>query len=133
MSKGVKKFIIIAIVVVLVMVAYRFLVVKDPEPDLVGTGAPEVGRELLALLVSLQSISLDGDIFERSDFRSLRDFSVEIPQESLGRRNPFAPIGVGNTGSSLPQEPTEEGAEEDEVETDSEPEAEVDAEAESAL
>lgn len=121
MSKGLKKFIIIAIVVVLVMVAYRFLVVREPEPDLVGTSTPEVGRELLALLVSLQSISLDGEIFERSDFRSLRDFGVAIPEESLGRRNPFAPIGVGNIGGASPEvEAPSEGEQEEEGADDTE-------------
>lgn len=59
-------------------------------------GASPLSQELLATLSKLHTIKLDPAVFSDPVFVSLTDFGVTIPPEASGRRNPFAPIGVGN-------------------------------------
>lgn len=59
-------------------------------------GAPEVGTDLLAILLSLNSLSLDPTVFGDTTFRALKDFGLPIPEEAIGRNNPFAPLGEGS-------------------------------------
>jgi hypothetical protein len=54
-----------------------------------------LGQDLLMSLSRLKSTHLDVSIFSDPAFRSLIDRSETIPPEPKGRRNPFAPIGVG--------------------------------------
>src|SRR3989344_5263580 len=49
-----------------------------------------LGRDLLAALATLHSTKLDTSVFEDPVFLSLKDFSVEISAQPVGRRNPFA-------------------------------------------
>ncbi|MFA6338448.1 MAG: hypothetical protein WCW87_00065 [Candidatus Paceibacterota bacterium] len=53
------------------------------------------GQEILSQLNNLSKISLDTSIFQSEIFMSLSDFSVTIPDQPVGRRNPFLPIGQG--------------------------------------
>ncbi|MCK4386979.1 MAG: hypothetical protein KAV41_02775 [Candidatus Pacebacteria bacterium] len=48
----------------------------------------------LEILLKLRSLSLDDSLFEDAVFQNLIDFSLEIEEQSAGRNNPFAPIGV---------------------------------------
>ncbi|MDQ5957856.1 MAG: hypothetical protein QG665_188 [Patescibacteria group bacterium] len=53
--------------------------------------------EFLILLESLQTVDLDGRIFENRIFASdLVNFTTPIATLPQGRANPFAPFGVGN-------------------------------------
>jgi hypothetical protein len=52
-----------------------------------------VDQELVATLLALRAVRLDGAIFSDPAFQSLKDFSTEIIPEPIGRPNPFAPIG----------------------------------------
>ncbi len=66
------------------------------------TGASPVTQELLVTLSNLRSIELNDAIFRDPIFMSLSDFGVVIPQEPIGRRNPFLPYtAVGPTNSSI--------------------------------
>lgn len=105
MNKLVKKIIIIGVVVILGLFAYRFFFVRVDEEALSALGGETsaVGREVLALLSELRAIELSGGIFEREDFKSLEDFGVAIQPDTIGRRNPFAPIGVSNFESTAPE------------------------------
>lgn len=49
------------------------------------------GAQVLALLGRLKGIKLDGAIFETDKFKSLQDWSVEIPPQTISRPNPFLP------------------------------------------
>lgn len=61
-----------------------------------------VTQELLVTLSNLRSVELNGSIFTDPVFMSLTDFGVVIPQEPVGRRNPFMPYaGGGQTTSSI--------------------------------
>lgn len=63
-----------------------------------------VGQELLAMLSTLQSISLDASIFGDPSFVSLQDKSRSISEQpfgkALGRRNPFSDFGKGVLATS---------------------------------
>ncbi|HVZ75820.1 MAG TPA: hypothetical protein VG934_00935 [Candidatus Paceibacterota bacterium] len=48
--------------------------------------------DVLSTLSSLNTIKLDPSIFSDPTFTALSDYSVAIPTESVGRRNPFSPI-----------------------------------------
>ncbi len=51
-----------------------------------------LSTDLLATLGNLNTITLDETLFTDEIFQSLTDFGVTIPEQSAGRRNPFAPI-----------------------------------------
>lgn len=54
----------------------------------------EFSNELLVLLTSLESISLDDSIFFNPAFEALRDITIPLLREgNEGRPNPFAPVG----------------------------------------
>lgn len=57
----------------------------NPEEEL-------LGRSLLLSLERMKTIKLDLSFFSDPVFKSLRDFSVEIAKQEIGRRNPFAPL-----------------------------------------
>lgn len=53
----------------------------------------EMMQELDDLIVRYQAIQLDAAFLSSPGFRSLKDFSITIPQPtSVGRPNPFAPL-----------------------------------------
>ncbi len=61
-----------------------------------------LSQNLLATLQNLHTIKLDNSIFSDPSFQSLTDFGVTIPAETVGRRNPFAPLGgSASSGSSI--------------------------------
>ena len=51
-----------------------------------------IGREIITFLDDLQSINLDGSIFDDPAFVSLVDFEKEVQAEPVGRDNPFDPF-----------------------------------------
>ncbi len=51
-----------------------------------------VGKELLVLLDKIESLKLDGSIFNDKTFLSLQDYSVTLVPQNPGRSNPFAPL-----------------------------------------
>ncbi len=51
-----------------------------------------IGSQVLNLLGQIQSLRIDPTIFDSAVYKSLQDFSVNIPPEGVGRDNPFAPI-----------------------------------------
>ncbi len=59
------------------------------------TGATEESQKLLVTLANLRTIHLDKTVFSNAVYLSLTDFGVTITPENIGRRNPFAPVGVG--------------------------------------
>jgi hypothetical protein len=89
----------ILLVVVIAFILYGvFFTGGDEEGVLVSeTPAPEaaVGGDLLNLLLTLQSVSIDESIFEHETFTALVDFGVQLVPEPVGRSNPFAPLGTG--------------------------------------
>lgn len=62
-------------------------------PNLLDT--EQINREFVAMLLNLDAIKLNDDIFSEPAFRVLRDNSIRLNQPgNEGRPNPFAPIGI---------------------------------------
>jgi len=66
------------------------------EPQLVSDKklSESVGNETLQLLLELKTLVLDEDIFTDKVFQNLKDFSMDLPLQPVGRNNPFALIGT---------------------------------------
>jgi hypothetical protein len=94
-STNTKKIIIgaVTIVVLAFAVYYLFFRTKTPVVTLDQYGNPvvaqSVGADLVELLNKLQSVTLDQSIFKTPAFLYLTDFSVPLPTEAPGRKNPF--------------------------------------------
>ncbi len=79
--------------------------------DLVSTPIEKNGTQadpgIVATLLTLRAVKLDGTIFSGTTFKELKDFSTEIVSEPVGRTNPFAPLSAGsglpNSTSTQPQ------------------------------
>ena len=68
-------------------------------------GVSPVSQELLVTLSNLRTIRLDEAIFKDPVFVSLSDFGVTIPLQTIGRRNPFAPVGSSSPGGGIEAPP----------------------------
>jgi hypothetical protein len=53
-----------------------------------------VGQDILDLVDSLQRVSIDQSVFVNPLFQNLKDFTVTVQREPIGRSNPFAPLGL---------------------------------------
>lgn len=76
-----------------------------PAPSVTSTSASTpVSQKLVVMLTSLNTIQLNSSVFKDPVFQSLADFGVVIPQQQVGRRNPFAPLqnAVAPSGQKLP-------------------------------
>lgn len=76
-----------------------------PAPAVTSTSASTpVSQKLVVMLTSLNTIELNSAVFKDPVFQSLADFGVVIPQQQVGRRNPFAPLqnAVAPSGQKLP-------------------------------
>ncbi|MES3030894.1 MAG: hypothetical protein V4697_00595 [Patescibacteria group bacterium] len=71
----------------------------DTASSLSASGGPEsaevtaVGTRVLSLLNQINSLKIDTSIFNSVVYRSLVDYTITIPEQNVGRPNPFAPIG----------------------------------------
>lgn len=119
MSKNIKKVIIVLIVLILIVVGASMFSGKTSQtPSLQstttgGTAAPltqnastsqamkdteSINREFVSMLLNLQSIDLNDDIFSEPAFVALIDNTVRLNQPgNEGRQNPFAPIGFDSS------------------------------------
>jgi len=52
-----------------------------------------VSDRILVLLNEIDNLEIDTSLFESSVYKSLTDYTITIPEESVGRTNPFAPVG----------------------------------------
>lgn len=100
-----KNNIIIAIIALILLSAGGFYYIsrtdQDSEDLLVSESVENgVDRELLATLLELKSLKFDRALFESNVFKSLKDFSRQIPDEPAGRPNPFAPVGTDKAKSA---------------------------------
>ena len=95
------KVLVIIFLVIVAFVAYSFFPGGEEEDllttEVVGgnTLVGTVDRELLSLLLELQGLKLEAEIFGSDVFKGLIDFGQELLPHPVGRPNPFAPIGVG--------------------------------------
>ena len=67
-----------------------------------GSETSPISQEILSTLNSLHTIKLDANksIFTDPVLVSLTDYSVALPPQPSGRRNPFAPVGASSSSST---------------------------------
>jgi hypothetical protein len=111
MSKKVKIFIIAVAVIIVGLWAYStFGSTPAPAPasPLTSTGtapAPVSALEtkglsdFSALLSSVRNIDIDTSVFSNPAYKTLRDYPVNLGTDTVGRANPFAPIGSDQDGA----------------------------------
>jgi hypothetical protein len=103
MTDKVKNILTGLIIVVILFIAYKFLVAKKPEPEPLPTSKTDVAigvnpqvsfeaREAAATLQRIKSIKIDAELFSGDVFRSLEDNRVVVLKVPVGRDNPFAPV-----------------------------------------
>ncbi len=77
------------------MFAYRTFFKVSDEDLLLEEEATTLlpGSDILGLYDSLQTVTLDQSVLKGPAFRSLIDFSTQVPSQPIGRANPFDLIG----------------------------------------
>lgn len=95
-----KNIIIIIVVATVLFFAVSFIKGGSKDDSLLQSvantpkGADVIGSEIIQALNQIETLQLDRSVFEDPVYRSLVDRSQPIPQEPIGRENPFAPIDV---------------------------------------
>jgi hypothetical protein len=54
--------------------------------------AQAIGNRVLILLNQINSLKIDESLFNSTAYKSLVDYTITVPQQNVGRPNPFAPI-----------------------------------------
>lgn len=86
-----KKILGILVIFILGMFVYNLLF--RGEAPVESESALSVGSDLVKLSDDLARAQLSQEIFQLPSYRSLTDFTTTLPQEELGRNNPFDVIG----------------------------------------
>lgn len=102
-----KNIIIFVVIFVVAFLVYTFFFTGGSASNSLQTEKPLLaqsnvkGKDLLKVLLSLNSIKLDEEIFSLNLFTSLEDFTITLPEIGIsGRKNPFAPIGKDVAGTA---------------------------------
>ena len=123
MKKIIRTIIILAVVVGLGAVGYKYFLAKpaatttdsglattagvSTDPSVAATADANVttsSNQFLSLLLDVQSIKLDSTLFASPSFTTLQDLSRPIvPDTNPGRANPFAPLGQDTTAQASAQ------------------------------
>lgn len=103
-----KNISILVVAIALIVGAYFLFVKKDAPSDTVsasassakGAGSSIVSiREIERIGRQLEKVEIDTAFFSDPVFESLVDFRTVIPEEPVGKQNPFAPSGALDTSS----------------------------------
>ena len=86
----------ICVIVVAILVYFYFTGGPSTSSNLLqgtaGSNADAVGAQVLTLLGQIKSLHIDSSLFKDPGYVMLRDNTVPIPSENVGRINPFAPL-----------------------------------------
>ncbi len=99
-------FIIIGIVVIALIAFFYYEGSAAPsstlsQTDNVSASNQAIGTRVLDLLNQIRTLRIDTSIFKDPAYSTLRDYSVAIPPQGVGRQNPFAPLsGSGSVAAS---------------------------------
>ena len=103
------KLISLIVLVLLIGIAWWEFTSNASSGPLVTTAGPagiastSQDAQLVASLLQLQSVSLNGAILSDPGFLALQDFTTQVVSEPIGRTNPFAPITPGSIVSTSTQ------------------------------
>ncbi|MFZ2484498.1 MAG: hypothetical protein WAX80_02305 [Minisyncoccia bacterium] len=78
---------------ILAMFLYNLFLKPSAVPPTSELSATSIGDDLLEIHKELQAVTLDRKVFSSTGYLSLVDFSTAIPQQTVGRSNPFNVIG----------------------------------------
>jgi flagellar basal body-associated protein FliL len=100
--------IFISIIAIAALAYFYFLGSKTPDSSSTLSEANSAsdatqlsGARVLNLLGQVSSLKIDKSLFESAAYQSLVDYTIEIPEQNIGRPNPFAPIsGIVNDSTS---------------------------------
>ena len=98
-SKGTFIALILIVVVALGLFFYFKGSPKDSGSSLITSGSLEsadaqaAADRVLSLLNQISSLRIDDSIFKSAAYLSLKDYTIAVPEQNVGRVNPFAPIG----------------------------------------
>ncbi len=112
MKKKLKTiFLIVLVILVVGVVANYFLSKGTPAPSTsslsssakAGGVAVQPGQqsEFAVLLSTINSINIDTSVFKNPSYLSLRDYPVSLGTDTIGRPNPFAPIGTDTVDGTV--------------------------------
>lgn len=107
MSKRLINLITLLIILGGVFYGYRYFfitpaVTETPGVSVTSSTDPQsTNGEFLDLLLSVKNLSLTKSLFDNPVFRDrLQDYGRPLPERTIGRENPFAPFGVGGSGTT---------------------------------
>ena len=63
------------------------------------TSAQTIGANVLTLLGQISSLKIDTSIFSSTAYKSLVDYSITVPEQNVGRVNPFESANGFQTSS----------------------------------
>lgn len=72
-----------------------------PSDSLTATGEDVDTTAILVQLNQLRNIEINTNTFDTETFLSLRDYSVTIAEQPIGRQNPFIPSTFSQQGSPI--------------------------------
>jgi hypothetical protein len=55
--------------------------------------AQSASDRILVLLNEIDNLKINDSLFKSAAYKSLTDYSISVPEENVGRKNPFAPVG----------------------------------------
>lgn len=94
-----KTWIILIVIIATVLAIYFYSAGKPSDPSsALDSNSPDTseaqisGARILVLLNQIRSLNIDQSFFASPAFTSLTDYTIAIPDQNIGRSNPFAPI-----------------------------------------
>jgi len=109
MTQKTKQIIIAVVVIVVAFFGFKMFFVSPEAGDdaLVAEKASVAenleGQLILNLLNKLDRVTLDESIFSNKVFVSLQSFERVLEGQVAGRKNPFMPIGIEESGAAAPK------------------------------
>jgi len=106
-SSSMKTWIWIIIIIVIGGGIFFYFNGKDSSSNSGGIGVTAAGAssvdqtQVLSLLNQIRKLNIDSELFSDPAYTKLYDYSVDIPDQTVGRSNPFAPL-PGEAAKSKP-------------------------------
>ena len=88
-----KGILITVAVFIVVMLLYNFFFKSETVSLPNESSTVVIGEDLIKIFKQLQGVTLDQSLFSSAGYLLLQDFSNSIPQQAIGRPNPFNIIG----------------------------------------
>lgn len=81
------------LLVILTFIVYNSFFRIDGTSFVADPAVKTIGADIVKTYTDLQSVSFNQKLFERNDYVNLVDFGANIPEQPVGRANPFDLLG----------------------------------------